>query len=162
MDGWPLTINKLLNGLVPSQCFLWCQSLLSAKVAPTINYEIAYYLANISRERTGRARVSVFAKCVYFQAPGTQARPLVRRADKGLLVTCETKIGGGGHPRNLLYDSDHFISHKKISLLKLFKTSWNLSFLKVQCWYHYYGHPTTIFGKILPAIFYSFKKAKNF
>ena len=61
----------------------------------------------------------MFAKCVYFQAPGTQARPLVRRADKGLLVTFETKIGpagGGGHPRNLLYDSDHFISHEKLSL----------------------------------------------
>ena len=50
----------------------------------------------VSRERTGRARVSVFSKCVYFQAPGTQARPLVRRADKGLLVTFETKIGPGG------------------------------------------------------------------
>ena len=48
MDGLPLTINKLLNGLVPSQCFLWCQSLLSVKVALTINYEIAYYLGNIS------------------------------------------------------------------------------------------------------------------
>ena len=48
MDGLPLTINKLLNGLVPSQCFLGCQSLLSARVALTINYEIAYYLGNIS------------------------------------------------------------------------------------------------------------------